>query len=102
VNFELDILWAFFPGADPAAIIKKYDNRIKLLHLKDLKKGVKGDFSGKTAGNNDVALGTGQINVAAVMKAAKKADVVYYYIEDESDHIDGQVPASLAYLKGLK
>jgi sugar phosphate isomerase/epimerase len=102
VNFELDILWAFFPGADPAAIIRKYDNRIKLLHLKDLKKGIKGDFSGKTDINNDVALGTGQIDVAAVMKAAKKADVAYYYIEDESDHIGEQVPASLAYLKGLK
>jgi sugar phosphate isomerase/epimerase len=101
VNFEIDILWVHFPGADPAALIRKYGNRMKLMHVKDLKKGVKGDFSGKTDGNNDVAVGTGQIDIPAVMKAAKKAGVVYYYIEDESDHVGVQVPQSLAYLKKL-
>ncbi|MBT1696448.1 sugar phosphate isomerase/epimerase [Fulvivirgaceae bacterium PWU4] len=101
VNFEIDILWAFFPGADPAALIRKHGNRMKLMHVKDLRKGVKGDFSGKTDGNNDVAVGTGQIDIPAVMKAAKKAGVIYYYIEDESDHVGVQVPQSLAYLKKL-
>lgn len=101
VNFEIDILWAFFPGADPAALIRKYGSRMKLMHVKDLKKGVKGNFSGKTDGNNDVAVGTGQIDIPAVMKAARKAGVVYYYIEDESDHVGVQVPQTLAYLKKL-
>ncbi len=64
VSFELDILWAFFPGQDPAALLIKYGNRYKTMHLKDLKKGVKGDFSGGTLQDNDVALGTGQIDLA--------------------------------------
>ena len=42
VSFELDILWAFHPGADPAALLKKYGSRIKLMHVKDLKKECEG------------------------------------------------------------
>ncbi len=102
VNFELDILWAAFPGQDPAAMLLKYGNRYKTLHLKDLKKGVKGDMSGGGSAENDVALGTGQIDIPAVLKAARKAGVEHYYIEDESSSVMTQVPQSIAYLKSLR
>lgn len=36
VSYEIDILWTFFPGEDPAALINKYPDRFKLMHLKDL------------------------------------------------------------------
>jgi sugar phosphate isomerase/epimerase len=101
VSFELDILWAFHPGVDPAKLIKKYPTRFKLMHVKDLKNGVKGDFSGGTAVDNDVALGTGQINIPEVIKAAKKSSIKYFYIEDESTNVSTQVPVSLPYLKNL-
>ena len=101
VNFELDILWAFHPGADPAALLKKYPKRFKLMHVKDLRKGVVGDFTGATSVDNDVALGTGQIDIAGVIKAASKSAIEHYYIEDESSSVKVQVPQSLKYLKGL-
>lgn len=102
VSFELDILWAFFPGQNPAELLKKYGKRYKTLHLKDLKKGVKGNLSGGTSKENDVVLGTGQIDIAAVLKAAKKAKIKHYYIEDESNNIREQVPQSIAYIKELE
>lgn len=102
VSIELDILWVQFPGADPVDLLKRYGNRIKLIHLKDLKKGVPGNFSGGTDVNNDVALGTGVIDIAGVVQAAKKAKVAYLFIEDESDYIATQVPKSLRFLKSLK
>jgi len=102
VSFELDILWAYHPGADPAALLQKHGSRFKLMHLKDLRKGVQGDLSGKTATENDVALGTGQLDLPAILKAAKEAGVQHYYIEDESPNITTQVPQSIAYLKSLK
>lgn len=101
VNFELDILWVQHPGEDPARLLKQYSTRVKLLHLKDLKKGVKGDYSGRTEVNNDVALGTGQIDIKRVLEEAKKAGVEYFYIEDESDYVKTQVPQSIAYLNKL-
>ena len=101
VGIELDILWAHFPGADPAALVDRYGSRVKLMHLKDLKLGVKGDFSGRTDPENDVVLGTGQIDMPAVLRAAKRAGVAHYYIEDESTASPAQVPRSLVYLKSL-
>jgi sugar phosphate isomerase/epimerase len=101
VSFELDIVWAYLPGYDPADLIKKYGSRFKLMHVKDVRKGVKGDATGKIDTDSNVALGTGQINIASIMKAAKKSDIQHYYIEDESNAVNVQVPASLAYLKSL-
>lgn len=101
VSFEIDILWTFFPGADPAALINKYPKRFKLMHLKDLRKGVAGNLSGGTPVENDVALGTGQLDLPAILKAAKKSGIEHYYIEDESPSYATQVPQTIAYLKKL-
>lgn len=101
VSFELDILWAQFPGANPAGLLEKYGARFKLMHLKDLRRGVQGDLSGKTAVENDVALGTGQLDLPAILRAAKRAGVQHYYIEDESPNTATQVPQTIAYLKSL-
>lgn len=102
VSFEMDILWAQHGGADPVKLLNRYGSRWKLMHLKDLKKGIRGDRTGGTPPENDVVLGEGQINMPAVLKAAKKAGIRHYFIEDESNHEDVQVPLSIAYLKTLK
>ena len=102
VSFELDLLWAAFPGQKPEELLTKYGNRFKLMHLKDLRKGIPGDLSGGTSVENDVALGTGAINMPAVLKAAQKAGIKHYYIEDDSSSFATQVPQSIAYLKGVK
>ena len=102
VSFEMDILWTFFPGQNPAEILKRYPNRFKLMHVKDLRKGVEGNLSGGTPVQNDVALGTGQLNLAEILKAADKSSIAYYYIEDESPSISTQVPISIAFLRGVK
>lgn len=102
VSFEMDILWVTHGGGDPVKLLNKYGNRWKLMHLKDLKKGVKGDFTGGTPAENDVVLGDGQSDFVAIMKAAKKAGIAHYFIEDESDKESIQVPKSIAFLKSLK
>ncbi len=102
VSFEMDILWVHFPGQDPVALLKKYGNRFRLMHVKDLKKGVEGNLSGGTSGENDVALGTGQINIPAVLKAAQRSAIEHYYIEDESSSVETQVPQSIKYLLSLR
>jgi len=102
VEFEMDTTWIVFPGQDPVRLLEKYPNRWTLMHLKDLKKGVKGNLSGGTDPNNDVVLGTGQIDMAAVLNAAQKAGVKYYFIEDESSRVAEQVPESLKFLEQVK
>ncbi|WP_031526832.1 sugar phosphate isomerase/epimerase family protein [Dyadobacter crusticola] len=102
VNFEMDVLWTAFPGQDPAKLLLKYPTRWKLMHLKDLKKGVVGNLSGGTPTTNDVALGTGQIDIPAVLKAAKKVGIKHYFIEDESPSYLKQIPVTIAYIKSIK
>lgn len=101
VFYEMDVVWTFLPGQDPVALLKKYPKRFKLMHLKDLAKGVPSSNSGSTPPENSVVLGTGQLNFPAILKAAKKAGVKNYYIEDESKIVWQQVPLSLQYLKSL-
>ena len=99
VSFELDVLWAYLPGADPVALFEKYGARIPLMHVKDVRKGVPRTWGHKYDSDNDVTLGTGQLDQAAIFAAAKKAGVKHFYVEDESSHSQAQVPQSLAYLK---
>jgi sugar phosphate isomerase/epimerase len=103
VGYEMDIFWIVFPGQDPVALLKKYGHRWELMHLKDMKKGTPtGSLSGGTDVNNDVALGAGQIDMAAVLHAAKKDGIKWYFIEDESSSSEQQIPESLKFREQLK
>jgi sugar phosphate isomerase/epimerase len=103
VAFEMDILWVQYPGEDPAAWLAKYPGRWELMHLKDLKKGVPTGFhNGGTDPNNDVALGTGQMDWPKILKAAQKSGVKHYFIEDESASSVEQIPQSLKFLESVR
>lgn len=100
VAYQMDVLWVVFPGQDPVALLQKYGSRWQLMHVKDLKKGVKtGSLAGGTDVANDVAIGTGQMDWPAILKAAQKVGVKHYFIEDESPTVLDQIPRSLKYLK---
>lgn len=99
VTFEMDVLWTVFPGQDPAAWLRRYPGRWELMHLKDLRKGVQGDLSGKTDVRNDVALGSGQVVFPTLLKTAQETGVKWYFIEDESPTVREQLPQSLRFLE---
>ncbi len=49
----------------------------------------------------NVVLGSGDVNIAAVMKAARETGVKYHFIEDESSRAASQLPMHLAFLRTL-
>ena len=103
VNFEMDIFWIVHPGQDPVKLLKKYPKRWALMHLKDMRKGTPtGLLTGSSPVTNDVAFGQGQIDLPAVLDAAKKVGVNYYFIEDESPVSEQQIPESLKFLEQVK
>ena len=102
VSFQMDIFWIQFGGGDPVALLKKYGNRWKMMHIKDMRKGTKKDLTGLTSVENDVALSTGELDLPAILKEAKRIGIKHYFIEDESSSYATQVPQSIAYLKSLK
>lgn len=101
-NFEMDVFWIKHPGQDPVALLKKYPNRFKLMHLKDRKHGTPGNQNGQADVESNVVLGTGDVGIGAIMKVAKKYGVKHFFIEDESSQSVQQVPKSIAYLKKIK
>ena len=103
VSYQMDIFWIVFPGQDPVKLLEKYGKRWELAHLKDMRKGTQtGALTGGTDVKNDAALGSGLMDLPAILRAAKKAGVKWYFIEDESPWSEQQVPQSLKYLEQVR
>ena len=102
VNFQMDVFWIVHPGQDPVKLLEKYGHRWLLMHLKGMRDSTPtGLLTGHSAVTNDVAVGSGKIDYAPVLQAAKKAGVKWYIIEDESPSSEKQIPQSYHYLETL-
>ena len=103
VTFQMDVFHALLGGADPVALIARYGRRVSSLHLKDLKKGFPVKVGAATApAEADVPLGTGEVDMAGVLRAAIKAGTGLYFVEDESADPLANIPQSVAYLKAFR
>jgi sugar phosphate isomerase/epimerase len=103
VSYQMDVFWIVHPGQDPVKLLEKYGSRWQLMHIKGMKSGTPtGLLTGHTEVTNDVPLGTGQIDYPPILRAAEKAGVRWYIIEDESPTSEQQIPQSLRYLEQVK
>lgn len=104
VCYEMDVFWAVHGGGDPVKLLEKYSTRWVALHVKDMRKGALiGLPKPESAPDTDnVSVGDGMIDWKAVLGAAQKVGVTYYFIEDETPAPLQNIPASLAYLRALK
>lgn len=103
VSYEMDVFWTFHAGQDPAKLLLAHPNRWVMLHVKDMRKGAPTGFStGSAPATDNVAVGAGQIDWPAVLRAAQKIGVQYYFLEDETPAPLQCIPESLKYLRALK
>ncbi len=100
-KFEMDVYWVQHAGEDPLKLLKKYPEKFVLMHLKDMAKGTRKDDTGSADVESNVVLGTGEVDIAALVAEAKKIGLPYLFIEDESSRVVDQIPQSLKYLKSL-
>jgi len=91
VFFEIDTYWAAVGGADVPAVLGRLGDRVKALHVKD------GPI---VKGEPNVAVGTGAMDVPAVLAAAPEAWRVVEFDECATDVFEA-LAASHAYLTGL-
>lgn len=102
-NFEMDIYWTFHGGQSPDLLLRKYTNRFKWFHLKDMKIGEPMSLlTGGAPVESDVTIGTGQLPIEAILQEIRKVNGRMMYIEDESSRSVQQIPNSTKFLKGLK
>jgi sugar phosphate isomerase/epimerase len=76
VDFEMDIYWVVAAGADPITYLKKYPNRFKLCHVKDLVK--------TPTGHESCVLGKGTIDFKNVLNVGAQNGLKYHIIEQEA------------------
>jgi sugar phosphate isomerase/epimerase len=104
VSLELDIMWSQVAGVDPVSVLQKYGKRVSLMHLKNVAAGIEKRYNEGVPATAFKEVGNGVINIPAVLKAASKAKVQHYFVEQ--DQTQGDVLASLKqshdYLAGLK
>ena len=99
--FEMDVYWVQHGGGDPMKVLNTYPDKFVLMHLKDMEKGIEGNYSGHEDVETNVVLGTGAVDIAGLVKRGKELGIKYMFIEDESSRVLEQVPKSLAFLKSL-
>ncbi len=72
---EIDTYWVQHGGGDPATWIRKLENRIPQVHLKDM----------TIRGREQIMaeIGEGNLNWPVILDACKSAGVVWYIIEQD-------------------
>jgi sugar phosphate isomerase/epimerase len=104
VTFELDLGWVAGAGYDPAAVLAEHGARIELLHVKDMA----GRARAPGTIVRDLAttpVGAGTIDWAAVFRAAERARIAGWFVEQEPPFTMSPftgLERSLAFLKALR
>ncbi|MDF2720041.1 MAG: sugar phosphate isomerase [Paenibacillus sp.] len=77
VKVELDSAWVYAAGYDPVSYIGKFAGRIPLVHFKDLRKTEEGKWL-------TVELGSGEVDLLAIAKAADNAGTEWLIYEQDN------------------
>lgn len=104
VHFELDIFWASLGGYDPVELMERLHGRVKLLHLKDKKKGTKVIYDeGKVKKKAFQELGDGVLDILGILKVAEKTSVEQCFVEqDQSPDPIASIHQSIKYLQEVQ
>lgn len=93
VELELDVYWAAYAGRDPVELIQAANERLRLLHMKDMAPGSQ---------RQDAAPGDGILAWPEIVAAGTVHGIEWYVVEkdDPTNAID-QVTRGLTYLREL-
>lgn len=94
VTMQLDLYWIIYGGCDPVDYFNRYPGRFELFHVKDMSDG---------ASRESTEIGNGIIDFEAIFAVKEKAGMNYFYLEQESFHMDpfASITISYNYLKNL-
>jgi sugar phosphate isomerase/epimerase len=93
IDLELDVYWTAFAGVDPVELIRGLDQRLRLLHMKDM-------ATGPTRA--DATPGDGILPWPEIAAAGTDRGVEWFVIEQDNptDAVD-EITRGLGYLRGL-
>ena len=92
VQFEMDVAWLHVGKVSPSAYLEKYASRVRLLHIKDVRQNGEGW--------DTVELGTGEVDLASIIAAARTTASPWLIAEqDNSDDPWRSTENNFAWLK---
>ncbi len=84
VSLETDVFWISVAGQDPVEFLTRNASRVRMVHLKDKAKGMRVQFDETKARPSDFKeVGNGSLDFPAILRAAEKAGVAHYYVEQD-------------------
>jgi sugar phosphate isomerase/epimerase len=104
VGLEFDVMWAQVAGVAPVSIFERYAKRIPLVHLKNVTKLPAAQYNERVPREAFQDVGTGTIDMPAVLRAAERAGVKHYFVEQDQtpgNPLDS-LKKSADYLRALK
>jgi sugar phosphate isomerase/epimerase len=104
MGLEIDVHWVQRGGLDPVTTLKKYSDRVAMVHLKDYRIGqvapeafealAKGDFEVFMAAFKDVVqfaeVGEGNLDFASIIETSKEIGAQYLLVEQDEQY--GRTP----------
>jgi sugar phosphate isomerase/epimerase len=102
VGLELDIFWVSVAGHKPVELMKKYADRVKLVHLKDKIADLPVQYNENVPKTAFKEVGHGSIDIPGVLAEAKKIGVTNYFVEQDQTPGDPleSLKQSFDYLSG--
>lgn len=103
VSLELDIMWSQVAGVDPVSVLKRYNKRVALMHLKNVAKDVTQRYNEQVPRTAFREVGNGVIDIGPVLKAAQSAGVRHFFVEQDQTPGDplNSLRQSYEYLRKL-
>lgn len=95
IGFELDVYWIQYGGESPLRVIPRFENRIRLLHLKDYRianlvqgpQEARQDFQKRFTANVEFAeLGEGNLPLKEIIDTALRHGSTHFIIEQDNSY----------------
>jgi sugar phosphate isomerase/epimerase len=104
VKMEFDLYWLTQAGQDPAAMLAKYADRARVIHLKDRTAGARVGYEMGPSAEHFTELGKGTINWPELIAEAKRQGIRYAFLDQDetAGPVVESMSESFAYLRGIK
>lgn len=83
VYFEMDCYWITQAGDDPVKMLQQYPERIRMLHLKDRKRGFPTSHMLNDAAGHFTEVGNGSLDWKNILATAEKNKIDYMFVEQD-------------------
>jgi sugar phosphate isomerase/epimerase len=104
VKMEFDLYWLTQAGQDPSAMLARYAERARIIHLKDRTAGAPTGYEMGPSAEHFTELGKGTIAWPKLIAQARRQGIRYAFLDQDetAGPVIESMSESFAYLRGIK